>query len=117
MLEWRRGFMPSYTDTDLRDAVRELILNDKSLRDEITERWKADPATGKTPEKRPVDVEGYRINKWTYAVMGGLTGLFLASDPGGLNELQGYGLGFVSVYLALSLLELLAQRSLGRRHS
>lgn len=109
--------MPSYTSADLRDAVRELITNDKNLRDEVVERWKEEVGRKMSLETRADEAEDYRINKWGYAVIGALVGLFFASDPGGLSEIQGYALGFTSVYLALSLLELLAQRRLGKKHS
>ena len=100
--------MASSIDAELRTMLRELLPNDERLQHELltrlrTLKWR------RAQEVHVLELDDYRLNKWGYAFIGALIGLLSTAKPGGLTQLQGFGLGFVLVYAALSWLELTVQ--------
>lgn len=108
--------MTSSTNTELRAAMRELLLSDKQLQGEMVQHWMTAERQRKL-ELHAIELDDYHFNKWGYAVIGALVGLLCASEPGGLSEVQGFGLGFLLVYGALSWLEFSVQRRMKKAAS
>jgi uncharacterized membrane protein YjjP (DUF1212 family) len=65
----------------------------------------------KIPRRLRTASESPVINKWVYSILAGLICLAFAETPGGLSGLQAFAIAFVTTFLAIMLLELLASRS------
>ncbi|MGH9837559.1 MAG: hypothetical protein ACREEM_02115 [Blastocatellia bacterium] len=105
-------------------AMREEILRDDELIERLGEKIQ------KRREKssllaRPFEamaarqIEKFRresddeepVSKWGVSLFAGVIGMACASDPGGLNEGQGFAFGFVVTFLGVIFLEVIAKRN------
>jgi hypothetical protein len=104
-------------------AMREEILSDDRLIDRLSEKLQA--RGGKPPLlSRPFELMARRkviglqvmtdgeapVSNWSISLLAGIIGMACASDSGGLNEGQGFALGFTTIFLGMIILEMFANR-------
>ena len=111
-------------------AVRAEILRDDELINRLKEKLQSrseNPSSSilarpfefmarRQVERLRHEAEGETtVSKWGFSLFAGVIGMACASDPGGLNEGQGFALGFTITFFGLIILEMIANRRRARK--
>lgn len=98
--------MPEYTNTELKAALQQLLVEDDDVKTKVRALLTTKKPTAAAAFGASLQPVHYAINKWGYSALFGMWGLAFGSEPGGFSGLQGFLIGAVGTFIALSLLEL-----------